>query len=102
MRPVGRLEQLGFEATYIEPTESGWARAQDTTNAVNEVSVMRVNNEAGMTQPLATIADELTGHPAYFHTDASQGFGKELQELVPRIDLSASGHKLYAPKGMGR
>lgn len=106
LEPVARLEQQGFEVTYVQPTEGGWVRAEDVVDAVRDdtylVSVMHVNNETGVIQPLAAVADGLADHSAYFHTDASQGFAKELEELVPRIDLiSASGHKLYAPKGIG-
>jgi cysteine desulfurase len=64
---------------------------------------MHVNNETGVMQPIEEICRTLLGHPAYFHVDAAQGFGKELSGLRnPRIDLiSISGHKIYAPKGVG-
>jgi cysteine desulfurase len=64
---------------------------------------MQVNNETGVRQPLGAIAEMLKGHAAYFHTDAAQGFGKDLEPLHnQRIDLiSISGHKIYAPKGIG-
>jgi cysteine desulfurase len=64
---------------------------------------MHVNNETGVIQPVGQVADLLEGHPAYLHTDAAQGFGKELAALRhPRIDLiSISGHKVFAPKGVG-
>lgn len=64
---------------------------------------MQVNNETGVRQPIAAIAERLGEHPAYLHVDAAQGFGKDLDGLrQPRIDLiSVSGHKLYAPKGVG-
>ncbi len=67
------------------------------------VSVMQVNNETGVRQPIAALAEALDGHPAYLHVDAAQGFGKDLESLRnPRIDLiSLSGHKLYSPKGVG-
>ena len=67
------------------------------------VSVMQVNNETGVIQPLTEIAEVLSGHDAVFHTDAAQGFGKELDGLrSPRLDLiSVSAHKIFGPKGVG-
>jgi cysteine sulfinate desulfinase/cysteine desulfurase-like protein len=67
------------------------------------VSVQQANNETGVRQPLGEIAAGLAGHHAYLHTDAAQGFGKESKPLrLHRVDLiSASAHKLYAPKGVG-
>ena len=64
---------------------------------------MQVNNETGVRQPIDAIAKVLENHAAYFHTDAAQGFGKDLEPLRNhRIDLiSISGHKIYAPKGIG-
>jgi cysteine desulfurase len=67
------------------------------------VSMMHVNNETGVIQPISEYAQALEGHDAYFHVDASQSFGKIIPDLRnKRIDLiSASGHKIYAPKGIG-
>jgi cysteine desulfurase len=67
------------------------------------VSVMHVKNETGVVQPLDAIAKKLGDGGAFFHVDAAQGFGKRIQELQNRrIDLiSISGHKIYAPKGIG-
>ena len=67
------------------------------------VAVQQVNNETGVIQPVADIADALADHPAYFHVDAAQGFGKDIDALRnSRVDLiSISGHKLCAPKGIG-
>jgi cysteine desulfurase len=64
---------------------------------------MQVNNETGIRQPIDEIAKILTDHKACFHTDAAQGFGKDIESLRnPRIDLiSISGHKIYAPMGIG-
>ena len=64
---------------------------------------MHANNETGVIQPITEIAALLKDHPAYFHTDAAQTFGKIIADLQnPRIDLiSASGHKIYGPKGVG-
>jgi cysteine desulfurase len=64
---------------------------------------MQVNSETGVRQPVAQIAELLEGHPAYFHVDAAQGYGKDLDSLLSqRIDLiSVGGHKVYAPQGVG-
>jgi cysteine desulfurase len=67
------------------------------------VSVMHANNETGVVQPLADICRVLVDHPAFLHVDAAQGFGKLPADLTAtRIDLcTMSGHKLFAPKGIG-
>ena len=64
---------------------------------------MASNNETGVRQPIEEIAAVLEGHDAYFHSDAAQVFGKDIEPLRKgRIDLiSVSGHKIYAPKGIG-
>lgn len=64
---------------------------------------MHVNNETGIVQPLSEIAKALGQHEAFLHVDAAQGFGKLIPDLQnPRLDLiSISGHKIYAPKGIG-
>ena len=64
---------------------------------------MHVNNETGVVQPIDAICAVLEGSDAFFHVDAAQSFGKLLDTLThPRIDLiSASGHKIFGPKGVG-
>ena len=107
LEPCAVLAKEGFEITYLPVGSSGAICPEDVSRALRPdtliVSVMQVNNETGVRQPLDKIADVLMGHPAYFHTDAAQGFGKDLEPLQnQRIDLiSISGHKLYAPKGIG-
>jgi cysteine desulfurase len=83
----------------VDPDAVGAALRPDTVL----VSIMHVNNETGVIQPLNEIAAVLSGHDAYLHVDAAQGFGKDLPPLrSKRIDLiSVSGHKIYGPKGVG-
>src|SRR5258706_1394608 len=105
--PLAELARRGFELTLVPPTAGGWVDPEAVRAAVREetllVSAMQVNNETGVIQPIEEIAQRLADHPAYFHVDAAQGFGKEMASLCNgRIDLiSVSGHKLHAPKGVG-
>jgi cysteine desulfurase len=107
LEPLEFLGEHGFEITLLKPRTDGAVSAAQVTAALRPdtilVSVMHVNNETGIIQPLADIAQALAKHEAYFHVDAAQGFGKRIPDLQnARIDLiSVSGHKLYAPKGIG-
>jgi cysteine desulfurase len=107
LEPLGELQRQGFEVTLLPPTPGGWVDPELIREALRPdtllVSMMHVNNETGVVQPLEQAAEVLGEHPAYFHVDAAQGFGKELEALrCARIDLlSVSGHKLCAPKGIG-
>lgn len=107
LEPCAVLEAEGFEVTYLPVAAAGAVDPESVLKALRPdtllVSVMHVNNETGVRQPLEAIAQALKEHPAYLHTDAAQGFGKDLETLRnPRIDLiSVSGHKVYAPKGVG-
>lgn len=107
LEPCRALEKDGFEVTVIPVTAGGFVDPDAVRMALRPdtlmVSVMQVNNETGIRQPLDDIANVLCNHNAYFHTDAAQGFGKDIEPLRnPRIDLiSISGHKIYAPKGVG-
>ncbi len=107
LEPCAALEGEGFEVTYLPVTAGGIVDPDAVLNALRPdtllISVLQVNNETGVRQPLGAIAQALAGHSAYLHTDAAQGFGKDLDTLRnPRIDLiSVSGHKVYAPKGIG-
>jgi cysteine desulfurase len=104
--PLRVLAERGFTLTLVGPTSRGEVPAHDILAAVRPdtllVSVMHVNNETGVVQPVSEIADQLERRP-FFHVDAAQGYGKEVAALRhPRIDLiSVSGHKIGAPKGIG-
>ncbi|PWU19849.1 MAG: cysteine desulfurase DndA [Verrucomicrobia bacterium] len=107
LEPLEFLGKHGFEITLIGPEPDGAVAPEKIASALRPetllVSVMHVNNETGIIQPLADIAHALGQHEAFFHVDAAQGFGKIILDLQnPRLDLiSVSGHKLYAPKGIG-
>ena len=107
LEPIAALANKGFEVSLVAPDATGVVPADAVRRALRPdtllVSVMHVNNETGIRQPIAAIARDLDGHEAYFHVDAAQGFGKELDALrTRRIDLiSISSHKIYGPMGVG-
>ncbi|QIW84620.1 cysteine desulfurase family protein [Bacillus velezensis] len=102
-----KLEEDGFEVTYLIPGPSGRISANQMKEALRDdtilVTVMYGNNEVGTIQPIDEIGELLSGHQAYFHTDAVQAFGyMPIDVKKSRIDmLSVSGHKLNGPKGTG-
>ena len=103
------LESQGFEVTYLPVDEFGIVSPDLVEQSVRDdtilVSVMHTNNEIGALEPIREIAKRINAKnpSALFHVDAVQGFGKA--QIYPRkwgIDLlSASGHKIHAPKGTG-
>lgn len=107
LEPLMALREKGFEITLVSPKQGGWIEAEEIRKALRGdtllVSVMQVNNETGVLQPIQDICQILTGHSAFFHVDAAQGFGKQFEPLKnKRVDfISISGHKIYGPKGIG-
>ena len=103
------LESQGFEVTYLPVDEFGIVSPDLVEQSVRDdtilVSVMHTNNEIGALEPIREIAKRINAKnpSALFHVDAVQGFGKA--QIYPKkwgIDLlSASGHKIHAPKGTG-
>ncbi len=107
LEPIEYLVKNGFEVSFLEVDESGVVDFNNLKQLLREdtllVSIMHVNNETGSIQPITDICDALELSEAYLHIDAAQSFGKMSDYLKnKRIDLiSASGHKIYAPKGVG-
>ncbi|MBQ9341489.1 MAG: cysteine desulfurase NifS [Lachnospiraceae bacterium] len=101
------LEKNGFEVTYLDVDEDGIVSPEAVEKAIRPdtilVSIMFANNEIGTIEPIKEIGEVVHKHGIYFHTDAVQAFGQvhiNVDEM--NIDmLSASGHKLYGPKGIG-
>lgn len=101
------LEEEGFKVTYLPVKPSGLVDLNRLKSAINErtaiVSVMTINNEIGVIQPIAEIGNICREMGVFFHTDAAQAVGKiPLNVDEMKIDLmSISGHKMYGPKGIG-
>ena len=101
------LQDDGFEVTYLPVQHNGLVKLEDLEAAIRPdtvlVSIMAVNNEIGVTQPLAEIGKLCRSKKVFFHTDGAQAVGKiPLDVNAMNIDLmSISGHKIYGPKGIG-
>nr|XP_040131369.1 cysteine desulfurase, mitochondrial [Ictidomys tridecemlineatus] len=101
------LEAEGFRVTYLPVQKSGIIDLKELEATIQPdtslVSVMTVNNEIGVKQPIAEIGRICSSRKVYFHTDAAQAVGKiPLDVNNMKIDLmSISGHKIYGPKGVG-
>ena len=101
------LEKNGYEVTYLDVDEDGKVRLEDLKKAIRPetilISVMFANNEIGTIEPIKEIGQIAHERGILFHTDAVQAYGQlpiNLDEC--QIDmLSASGHKLNGPKGIG-
>jgi len=104
---VRELERQGFEATYLEPGENGLITIAQLEAAIRPdtilVSVMWVNNEIGVIQPIEQIGELCRSKGIIFHSDAAQATGKTPIDLEKtKVDLvTFTAHKTYGPKGVG-
>lgn len=101
------LESKGFRITYLDVDEWGVVKLEELKKAICDetilISIMFANNEIGTIEPVAEIGKIAKENGILFHTDAVQAFGQVPIDVdAMNIDmLSASGHKLYGPKGIG-
>ncbi|SCU97930.1 LAFA_0G14290g1_1 [Lachancea sp. 'fantastica'] len=101
------MKNEGYDVTFLNVNEDGLIDLQQLEAAIRPdtclVSVMAVNNEIGVMQPIAEIGALCRKKKVFFHTDAAQAYGKiPLDVNKMNIDLmSISSHKIYGPKGMG-
>ena len=107
LESVKAMEKNGFEVNLLDPDFSGRVSAKTVLDAVRDdtllVSVMHVNNESGIIQPIQEIGNALEEKRVLFHIDATQSFGKLVDELqtVKYNMLSMSAHKIGGPQGVG-
>ena len=107
LETVKHLSEEGFEVEFVKPGLNGRVNANDVLDKVREdtllVSVMHVNNETGIKQPVKEIGDVLEQKEILFHVDATQSCGKLVEEIrsIKYNMLSFSAHKLMGPQGIG-
>ena len=107
LETVRALQKESFEAAFVKPDSTGRVPVQKILNEVTEhtlvVSLMHVNNETGIIQPVEQLGNELEKRKVLFHVDATQSCGKLVEEIrTMKYDmLSFSAHKLGGPQGVG-
>ena len=107
LEPLKHLEKKGFKVDYVSPDSSGRIDANYLLSLVSEktclVSVMFVNSETGIIQPVDVIGDALKDKPVLFHVDSTQALGKlnkEIRDLNYNL-MSIASHKIGGPQGIG-
>ncbi|NVY95693.1 cysteine desulfurase [Lactobacillus sp. DCY120] len=107
LKSLHYLEGLGFEVTYLPVDDQGRITVSQVQRALRPdtilVTIMFVNNEVGVINPIAGIGNLLQDHQAIFHTDAVQAYGTQIIDVQAlKVDLlTTSAHKLYGPKMLG-
>ena len=106
LEPLEEMRNRGFEVELAPVNSGGFVEADTINRLMREdtllVSVMHANNETGILQPINEIGEIVFDHQAFFHTDAAQTYGKEIDELrEAKCDLiSISSHKNFGPQGL--
>ena len=107
LETVRAMERQGFDVDFVAPEPSGRVDAAKIVDKLRDttllVSLMHVNNETGMIQPVEELGAELAARDVFFHVDATQSCGKLVNELRTLVYcmLSFSAHKLRGPQGIG-
>ena len=107
LESMKHLEANGCVVDYVSPDASGRIKPNQIIDLVNEktllVSLMHVNSETGIMQPIEEVGEALSNKEVYYHIDATQGFGK-LNETLRRTKydmMSFTAHKIGGPQGIG-
>ncbi len=107
LEPLQRMQDWGFDVTLIKPQSTGRICSQEMIDAIRTetllVSLMHVNNETGVIQPIERLGQAAQEKGVWMHVDAAQGFGRDIEQLRhPGItSMSVSGHKVFGPQGIG-
>jgi len=107
LEPLDRMRSEGFEISVVQPNSDGVVEAEGIERLLRHdtllVSLMHVNNETGVVQPVSQVASMAQDRGILMHVDAAQGFGREWTSLThPGITMiSISGHKIFGPQGIG-
>lgn len=107
LEAMKHLQEKGCKVDFVSPDSSGRIKAGQILDLVTDktllVSMMHVNSETGVIQPIEEVGAALAGTKTYFHIDATQGFGKRNDDLrnTPYTMMSMTAHKLGGPQGIG-